>query len=78
MREVQLAYQKTLTPEKKKQWADFYKIPIVQYDLKGNYIKTWSGAIDVKLKIPFSFTNITACCNGKQKTAYGFTWKKLN
>lgn len=51
--------------------------PIIQYDLEGNFIKEWN-----KISEALNFLNkhkndssITACCKGKQLTAYGYKWK---
>lgn len=48
-----------------------------QYDLEDNFIRTWDY-----IKEAESFynsnpkaKNIVACCNNRQKTAYGFKWK---
>lgn len=53
---------------------------IEQYDIKGNYIKTYKGSIEVEkdLKeqnINISSRNIRSVCEGKRKTAGGFKWK---
>lgn len=51
--------------------------PIIQYSLNGDFIKEWN-----KISEALNFLNrhkndssITACCKGKQLTAYGFKWK---
>ena len=46
---------------------------INQYDLNGNFIKTWDCIIDAQnyLKI----NNISACCRNKRKKAGNFIWK---
>jgi len=51
------------------------KIPINQYDLQGNFIKEWGGAIDIfnELKI-----RVTKCCKKKGKTAGCFIWRYKN
>jgi hypothetical protein len=52
--------------------------PILQYDLEGNYIREF-GSITEACYITFNDIsknpNITKCCKGKIKTAYGFIWK---
>lgn len=49
---------------------------VLQYDLGGNFIKEFNSIKEVglylKIKKP---SNISKCCIGKQKTAYGFVWK---
>lgn len=46
-----------------------------QYDLNGNFIKTWDfiKQANVELKIPHS--NIVCCCRGLYKKAGGFIWR---
>lgn len=56
------------------------KIPkksVIQYDLKGNYIKKWDSITDFlkENNINLKCSGITSCCQGKQKTAYGYKWK---
>lgn len=52
------------------------KKEIHQYDLNGVYIKSYKNAMEAKLLngIPIKSIYITACCNGKRKTAYGYIW----
>lgn len=48
---------------------------VLQYDLRGNFIKSWESvhAIDRELNIPEG--NISACCLYKRKTAGGYIWR---
>ena len=49
---------------------------VIQYDIHGNKIKEY-GAISTAGKendLPNPY-NITACCRGKLKTAYGYIWR---
>jgi hypothetical protein len=80
---------KPLTEEhrqKIKQTRDFLKnrkntwqnIPVLQYDLKGNFIKEWSSQIEVTKFLNKTGDGIGACCRGKQKKAYGYIWKFKN
>ena len=48
------------------------KIPILQYDLDGNFIREWPSATDVGIEVK-SF--ICRCLKGRTKSAYGFVWK---
>ena len=48
------------------------KIPILQYDLDGNFIREWPSATDVGREVK-GF--ICKCLKGKTKSAYGFVWK---
>lgn len=54
-------------------------IPINQYDLDGNFIKTWSlGATEVMKKLSIDKSSIGRCCKGKKHTAGGFRWSYLS
>ena len=50
-----------------------------QYTKDGEFIKTWDTAQEAELfygnKNAKIKMNITHCCRGRQKTAYGFIWK---
>lgn len=51
------------------------KIKVNQYDLDGNYIKTWDSFADIaKYFNLINASNIVACCKGKKKTSYGYKW----
>lgn len=52
--------------------------PINQYDLQGNFIKSWNSGTEIKITLGYSNGNICNCCRGKQKTAYGFIWRYAN
>ena len=46
-----------------------------QYDLKGNFIKTWNKIADVESKLNINHSNIIANINGRKKSTNGFIWK---
>ena len=48
---------------------------INQYDLDGNYIKTWNNMGEIKRELGISHCTISDCCRGKQNTSGGFIWK---
>lgn len=51
------------------------KIKVNQYDLNGNYIKTWNSFADIAKHFNLiNASNIVACCKGKKKTSYGYKW----
>lgn len=52
-------------------------IPILQYDLEGNFIREWSGMREAKRELGIK-GNITQCLKGTRKTASGFIWKYKN
>lgn len=53
---------------------------ISQYDLNGNYIRTFEsmGEASRYLKNKSADRSISKCCNGLRKTAYGFIWRFEN
>ena len=52
--------------------------PINQYDLQGNFIKSWAGGTEIENVTGFARSNISKCCSGKYKTAYGYKWQYAN
>lgn len=48
---------------------------VTQYDLNNNLIKIWDYVKQVTEKFGWDNSSICKCCNGKQKTAYGYIWK---
>lgn len=52
---------------------------VLQYDLQDNFIKEWSSAKSACLYYSNKDMNgVSACCLGKQKTAFKFKWKYKN
>ena len=56
--------------------------PVNQYDLSGNYIKTFPSSSDAAIALGKLTTtsrgassHISDVCKGKRKTAYGYIWK---
>ena len=51
--------------------------PVLQYDLNGVFIKRWDCAdyAEDEIHKKNCQANISACCRGKLKTAYGYKWK---
>lgn len=47
----------------------------LQCDLNGNVIKEWESLMEIQNKLGYPNSNISSCCIGKQKTAYGYIWK---
>ena len=47
-----------------------------QYTTNGVFIKHWDCLSDVERELNIKVTHITACCNGRQKTAGGYIWKR--
>lgn len=50
--------------------------PIIQLDLKGNYIREWSSIKEAKTTLNISGSTISAVIKGKAKSAGGFKWAK--
>jgi hypothetical protein len=48
---------------------------IDQYDLEGNFIKTWDKAIDAERELKIDRRNILEVLKGRQKKSGGFIWK---
>lgn len=44
-----------------------------QYDLKGNYIKTWDSFEQIRKRL--NITNASNCCRGIYKQSNGYIWK---
>lgn len=47
---------------------------VYQYSLNGGFIKQWVSAGEIERELGYSRENISKCCKGKVKTAYGFQW----
>lgn len=53
--------------------------PINQYDLEGNYIKTWVSSKDIAIAFNIlNGTHILECCKGKYRQMYGYIWRYAN
>lgn len=48
---------------------------ILQYSIDGEFIREWPSGKEVQRQLDFAQTNISSCCLGKRKTAYGYIWK---
>ena len=48
---------------------------ICQYDLNGVLIAEWKGIKSIDIGVKINFSDISRCCNNKQKTSKGFIWK---
>ena len=51
-------------------------VPVDQFSKEGILIKTWSSITDASNGIKENYHGISDCINGKQKSAYGFYWRK--
>ena len=56
----------------------YWRKPINQYDLDGNFIKTYKSISDAEKELNItSIGKISSCCNHKygRKTAFGYKWE---
>jgi hypothetical protein len=53
------------------------QIPVYQYNLEGNFIKTWESAKIAAHELNIYHQQIGRCCRNEKycQTAYGFIWK---
>ena len=52
--------------------------PIVQFDLKGNFIKEWKSLTEASRSLNCRIDSISNCLKNKSKTSCGFIWKYKN
>jgi hypothetical protein len=48
---------------------------VEQYDLNGNFIKKYDSLTEAANENSLDLKNISHCCRGESKSAYGFIWK---
>ena len=48
--------------------------PVLQLSLSGDLIREWPSTKEIERQLGYNNANISACCRGKLKTAYGFRW----
>ena len=49
--------------------------PVLQFTKDGELVKEWKSMNDVQRNLNYSKGNISYCCTGRYKSAYGFIWK---
>ena len=54
---------------------DKYKKDISQYDLYGNFIRTWHGIRDAARELGVNRTGIQNCIAGRKPSGFGFQWR---
>lgn len=52
------------------------KVPVVRLDLNGNYIDEFDSYSYAAKEVGGEAPAIIGCCNGREKSAYGFMWVK--
>jgi ribosomal protein L37AE/L43A len=48
---------------------------VEQYDLNGNFIKSFESTMSIQRELGFKNPRISSCCLNKSKSAYNFIWK---
>ena len=48
---------------------------VIQITLDNQFVKTWDSMMDIKRKLGYNQGNISNCCKGRQKSAYGYKWQ---
>lgn len=71
-------YKLNLTVDQRTEKSNRLKKPIVQFSLKGKFIKKWDSALSASIELNISATHIRACCRKSRKSAYGFIWEYFN
>lgn len=68
---------KPQSDKQKKAVSEKLKRPISQHSLDGELIKIWDSTKSARDFYNIGGSGISACLNGKNKTALGFIWKKI-
>ena len=48
---------------------------VLQFTKTGEFVNEWKSTMDVERNLGYDHSKISACCNGKRKSAYNFIWK---
>lgn len=72
---VQKNKGKKRTDEQKKRLSMSKYKAVIQFSLDGQFIKEWSSILEIKNTFGFSSGNISQCCSGNRKSAYGYIWR---
>lgn len=48
---------------------------VLQYDLEGNYLKTFDSILEASRQTKINDSNISSCCKGNRNYAGGFQWR---
>lgn len=48
---------------------------ILQFSLKGEFIKEWANQYEIKRILGYASANIHRCCSDNKGTSYGFVWR---
>ena len=69
---------KKMSNEAKEKMSKSGKLPIIQYELDGTFVREWEGIIDAAKHMNKVSAGIMRCCQKKFKQAYGFVWEYKN
>lgn len=50
---------------------------VLQLRMDGSLVRIWPSAMEIQRQLGYSHENISSCCNGKLRTAYGFRWSYI-
>ena len=73
-----LCEKKTLHPNHRKRGNWYTQKAVEQYSMDGYIIKTYPSASEAGRETGFAKGHIIDCCNGKQKSAYGYIWRYVD
>ena len=48
---------------------------VLQFTLDGEFVREWPSTREIERQLGYNNANISACCLGKRKSAYGFRWE---
>lgn len=48
---------------------------VEQYTLDGKFVRAWESVCEAAKTLGYSQGNISSCCRGERKSAYGYIWK---
>jgi len=52
------------------------RVKVNQYDLNGNFVKTWDCIRSAGKTLKIDESNISTCCRGRLKTSGGYIWRR--
>ena len=55
--------------------SDKLSKPVLQYEKSGAFVREWKSIQDAQRNLNYGQGNISHCCNGKCRFAYGYIWK---
>ena len=73
-----LCEKKTLQPNHRMRGNWYTKKGVEQYSLDGFLVNTYPSASEAGRETGFAKGHIIDCCNGKQKSAYGYIWRYVD